>query len=391
VNWVDLVVVGLAVLAAVSGARQGVITALPAFIGVLLGGIAGIKVAPLVVRHIEATPTKAGFSVAIFILLVALGETLGVWIGRTLRQKVSPDRVAPWDATLGAVVQGAVVFVLAWLVGAALVNVPVLARPVNQSLVLGKVNDLMPATAHQIPSELRKLLDDTGFPAALGPFAETPAKEVAPPDPALQSSEVVQRVAPSVLKVRARASSCERALEGTGFVVAPQRVMTNAHVVAGTDEVSVEVGDQQLRGQVVLYDPDTDVAVLSVPALRAAPLALAGVAASSGQDGIVLGYPLDGPYTASAARVRDRIQLNGPDIYDTHQVSREVFTLRAVVRSGNSGGPLVDTAGDVVGVIFGAAVDNSETGFALTAREVADEVAAAPGLSQQVGTGRCAG
>ncbi|WP_156755029.1 MarP family serine protease [Actinokineospora pegani] len=392
-NWVDVLVVALAVLAAVSGARQGVITALPAFLGVLLGAIAGIKVAPLVVAQIDSTPTRVAFAVAVFVLLVALGETFGVWIGRTVRQKIDSPRLAGVDSALGAVVQGAVVFVVSWLIALPLTSVgglPGLASAINNSTILGGVNEVMPQAARGLPNELRELLDVSGFPAAVDPFNRTPNKEVDPPDPALQASDVVQRVRGSVLKINARAPSCERALEGSGFVIAPQRVMTNAHVVAGTDEVAVESQGRSLRARVVLYDPATDVAVLSVPGLSAEPLPFAPGDAVSGQDGIVLGYPLDGPYTSSPARVRDRIPLRGPDIYDAATVNRDVFTLRAKVLSGNSGGPLVDTQGRVIGVVFGAAVDNSETGFALTAAEVREEVGQAPSLTQPVGTGRCA-
>ncbi|OLF15832.1 MarP family serine protease [Actinophytocola xanthii] len=392
-NWVDVLVIGLAVVAAVSGARQGVITALPAFIGVLLGAIAGIKIAPLVVQYIESTPTRVAFAVAVFVLLVALGETLGVWLGRSIRQKIKSPKLAGVDNALGAIVQGAVVFVVAWLIALPLVTVgglPGLAAAIRGSTVLGGVNNVMPSAAQDLPNELRKLLDVSGFPAAVDPFDRTPSKEVAPPDPALQGSEVVQRVRSSVLKIHAKAPSCSRALEGTGFVISPERMMTNAHVVAGTNQVSVETDDGPLDARVVHYDPSTDVAVLAVPGLTAAPLPFAAEAAQSGQDGIVLGYPLDGPYTASPARVRDLINLTGPDIYDSSTVNREVFTLRALVRSGNSGGPLVDTRGQVIGVIFGAAVDESETGFALTAREVEDELSAAPGLSRAVATGSCA-
>jgi S1-C subfamily serine protease len=392
VNWVDLVVIGIAVLAVVSGARQGVIIALPAFIGVIGGAILGILIAPLVVEQIEASPTKAAFAFAIIVLFIALGETAGVWVGRTLRQKINSPRLNGVDSVLGAIVQGIVVFVVCWLIGSALSTVgnPTLASAINRSVVLGGVDDVMPSAAQDLPVKLRKALDNTGFPAIVDPFNRTPTKEVDPPDPALQASAVVQRVKPSVLKIHAKAPSCERALEGTGFVIAPQRVMTNAHVVAGANEVSVEVGDRQLRARVVYYDPETDVAILSVNALTAPVMRFASEDAKSGQDSIVLGYPLDGPYTAAPSRVRDRIQLSGPDIYDSRNVTRDVFTLRAVVKSGNSGGPLVDTEGAVIGLVFGAAVDNSDTGFALTADEVRDEVNDAPRMTNQVDTGHCA-
>jgi S1-C subfamily serine protease len=393
VNWVDLVVIGLAVLAAVSGARQGVIIALPAFLGVLAGGILGVLIAPLVVEQITAAPTRVAFAFAIFVLFIALGETVGVWVGRTLRQKVSSPKLTGVDSALGAVVQGLVVFVVCWLIGSALStvsNLPALASAINRSVVLGGVDEVMPAAAQDLPAALRQILDDTGFPAVVDPFNRAPSKEVAPPDPALQASEVVQRVQPSVLKIHAKAPACERALEGSGFVIAPQRVMTNAHVVAGASEVTVESGERTLNARVVYYDSDTDVAVLSVSGLTAPTMAFADQDAESGQDSIVLGYPLDGPYTASPARIRDRISLSGPDIYDSRTVTRDVFTLRALVRSGNSGGPLVDTEGQVIGVVFGAAVDNSDTGFALTLDSVRGVVDEAPGMSSRVDTGHCA-
>jgi S1-C subfamily serine protease len=162
-------------------------------------------------------------------------------------------------------------------------------------------------------------------------------------------------------------------------------------VIAGANEVSVESGDRTLRARVVHYDPETDVAVLAVSGLTAPALRFSDKDGASGQDSIVLGYPLDGPYTAAPARIRERIPLSGPNIYESRTVTRDVFTLRAVVKSGNSGGPLVDTDGSVLGVVFGAAVDNSDTGFALTADEVRDEVNQAPGMSDQVDTGQCAG
>jgi S1-C subfamily serine protease len=391
-NWVDLAVIGLAVLAAVSGARQGVIIALPAFIGVLGGAILGILIAPLVVKQITASPTKVAFAFAIFVLFIALGETLGVWLGRTLRQKISSPKLTGVDSTLGAIVQGVVVFVVCWLIGSALSTVGNdLASAINRSVVLGGVDQVMPSAAQDLPGKLRKILDDSGFPAIVDPFNRTPTRDVAPPDPALQASAVVQRVHPSVLKIHAKAPSCERALEGSGFVIAPQRVMTNAHVIAGANEVSVESGDKTLRARVVHYDPEKDVAVLAVSGLTAPALRFSGKPGTSGQDSIVLGYPLDGPYTAAPARIRERIQLSGPNIYESHTVTRDVFTLRAVVKSGNSGGPLVDTEGSVLGVVFGAAVDNSDTGFALTADEVRDEVNQALSMSNQVDTGHCAG
>jgi S1-C subfamily serine protease len=392
-NWVDVLVLALVVLAAISGARQGVVIALPALIGVFAGLVLGAIIAPVIVENFTNFATRAAFFIAIVVFLVALGETAGVWVGRTLRRKMKTPNLTPIESILGALVQGVVVFVVAWIIAVPLTTVtglPGLAQAIRGSVVLGGVDDIMPPGADQLPNGVKKLLDDSGFPNVVGPFSQTPLVDTGPPDPALQNSPVVRQVRTSVLKIHARAQSCSRALEGTGFVISPQRVMTNAHVVAGTDQVSVETDNGQLDARVVLYDPSVDVAILSVPDLTARPLQFAQQEANKGDSSIVLGYPLDGPYTASAARIRERINLRGPDIYDAATVTRDVFTVRAKVQSGNSGGPLVDPSGNVVGVVFGAAVDDDETGFVLTAKQVADEVQRAPQLTRRVATGACA-
>lgn len=392
-NWVDLMVVLLALFAAVSGARQGFVVALPAFLGVLAGAIIGIRfAAPLVGDLVRNPAAQVALVVATVVFLVALGETFGVWIGRTIKDRISSPKLAGADNAFGSLVQGAVVFVVAWLVALPLTSVsglPALASAINNSIVLGKVNDVMPAQAQRLPNDLRKLLDDSGFPQILDPFVKTPNGQVGPPDNRLQASQVVRQLRPQVLKIRGDAPSCSRALEGSGFVIAPQRVMTNAHVVAGTARVAVESGGDLLPGRVVYFDPGADVAVLAVPELNVGAMDFAPVAASGGDSAIVLGYPLDGPYTATPARVRQRIDLQGPDIYDSSTVRRDVFTVRAKIKSGNSGGPMVDPRGRVIGVVFGASVQDPDTGFTLTADQVEPVVREASNRSREVGTGPC--
>jgi S1-C subfamily serine protease len=396
-SWVDVIVVLLAIVAGVSGWRHGMAVAFLSFVGVLGGAILGVRVAPLIVSGIEAQHTRVIVSIVVVVLLVALGETTGVFFGRRIRDRITGERVLKVDSSLGALLQAFTVVVAAWLVALPLASAsfPGLAASVRSSEVLQSVDSVMPSGARALPAELRQLLDDSGFPDVLSPFAQTPISAVGPPDAALARSQVVRDVGGSVLKVRGRAPSCQRQLEGTGFVVGPQRVMTNAHVVAGTNQTSVEVPGRNgrtrtLTATVVSYDPEVDVAVLAVPDLDAQPLRFAPDPARPGNDAIVLGYPLDGPYTATAAKVRDRIQLRGPDIYDSGTVTRDVYTIRATVRSGNSGGPMIAPDGQVIGVVFGAALDDSETGFVLTADQVAGALAAAGGLTRKVDTGTCA-
>jgi S1-C subfamily serine protease len=200
----------------------------------------------------------------------------------------------------------------------------------------------------------------------------------------------VTRTRASVLKITGVAPSCARRIEGTGFVYAPDRIMTNAHVVAGVDRPRVEVGDRQRAATVVLYDPDRDVAVLRVPDLDLRSLAFSAREADTDDDAIVVGYPEDGPFFVGPARVRDRMQIRGPDIYDRRTVTREVYSILGDVRSGNSGGPLLAPDGTVYGVIFAAAVDQPRTGFALTSAEVARDARAGRDATRQVATGDCA-
>lgn len=397
-SWVDLLVVALALLAAVSGWRHGVAVALLSFIGVLAGAILGLRLAPLLAGGVESQQAKILVSIGAVVLLVALGEATGVYFGRRIRDRIRGESVLKVDSALGAGVQAVAVVIAAWLIALPLASTSLagLTGAVRDSTVLRGVDSVMPDQARALPAELRQILDSSGFPNVVSPFARTPVAVVGPPDSALADSPVVRDVQDSVLKVRGRAQSCRRALEGSGFVVAPRRVMTNAHVVAGTNSTSVEVrtrsgGTRQLEAEVISYDPEVDVAVLDVPDLEADPLQFRPDPAGVGEDAIILGYPMDGPYTVTPGKIRERIRLRGPDIYDQGTVTRDVYTVRAVVRSGNSGGPMIAPDGRVLGVVFGAALDDSETGFVLTGDQVAAALTVAAGdSSRSVDTGDCA-
>jgi len=194
---------------------------------------------------------------------------------------------------------------------------------------------------------------------------------------------------PDIVKITGVAPSCHRQLEGSGFLFAGEHVMTNAHVVAGVRSPSVLASDgKSYDATVVLYDPRRDVAVLYVPGFTRSPLGFAGVA-KQGESAIVAGYPQNGPFRAVAARIRARQPAQGPDIYQTHQVTREIYAVYAVVRPGNSGGPLLAPDGRVYGVVFAASVDDPQTGYALTAGEVASDAAAGAGSTSAVSTQGC--
>jgi S1-C subfamily serine protease len=216
----------------------------------------------------------------------------------------------------------------------------------------------------------------------------TPVPNVQPPDDSLASNAAVATAAHSVVKVTSTSNSCQKVMEGSGFVISPNRVMSNAHVVAGADSFVISVDGQEHEGTVVAFDPNADISILDVPGLAAPPLDFARGIAVTGTDAVVLGYPGGGPFVANPARIREVIELSGPDIYHSTTVRREVYTIRGEVGQGDSGGPLIDRDGRVLGMNFGAAVDDPETGFVLTTKQVYPHAVSAAATGP-VPTGAC--
>lgn len=209
------------------------------------------------------------------------------------------------------------------------------------------------------------------------------------PDAALAGSAVVAEAARSVVRIHTVAESCQKTLDGSGVVIAPNKVMSAAHAVAGADTVSVWVGDEVLPANVVVFDPRMDISVLEVPDLQVPPLALDQHTAVTGADALVLGYPGGGPFVATPARVRKVIELLGPDIYHTTTVNREVYVIRGPIRHGGSGGPLIDINGRVLGISFGAALDDPDTGFVVTAKQIFKLMVDGVDALAPVATGTC--
>ncbi|HZU49598.1 MAG TPA: acid resistance serine protease MarP [Mycobacterium sp.] len=390
-QWLDIAVLAVAFIAAVSGWRSGALGSLLSFVGVMLGAVAGVLLAPHIVTHISAPRAKLFAALFLILALVVVGEVAGVVLGRAVRGAIRSRSIRFFDSVVGVALQLVVVLVAAWLLATPLTqskDQPALAAAVRGSRVLAQVNQVAPNWLKTVPKRMSSLLNTSGLPAVLEPFSRTPVVAVATPDAALTNNPVVAATQPSVVKVRAIAPSCQKVLEGSGFVLSPQRVMTNAHVVAGANNVTVAASGTPYDATVVSYDPSVDIAILAVPNLPAGPLAFADGPAKTGTDAVVMGYPGGGDFVPTPARIREIIELSGPDIYRNATVTREVYTIRANVEQGNSGGPLIDLNGNVLGVVFGAAVDDPDTGFVLTAKEVAGQLARI-GDTQAVGTGAC--
>lgn len=389
-QWLDIAILAVALVAAISGWRSGAPGSLLALIGVVLGAVAGVLLAPHVVSHISGPRTQLFVTLFLILALVVIGEIAGVVLGRAVRGAIRNPTLRIFDSVVGVALQLVLVLTASWLLGTALTSSPQpnLVAAVRGSQVIAEVDAVAPSWLRSVPTRLSGLWDTAGLHDVLKPFGPTEVAAVDAPDSSLADSAVVALTRPSVVKVRGVAQSCQKVLEGSGFVVAPNRVMSNAHVVAGSDSVTVEVDGQTYEADVVSYDPDADISILDVGDLPSAPLQFADAEAPAGTDGIVMGYPGGGEFTATPSRVREVIELNGPDIYRARTVTREVYTIRGTVRQGNSGGPMINRGGKVLGVVFGAAVDDVDTGFVLTAEEVARQMARV-GNVERVPTGNC--
>ncbi len=388
----DVVLIILIAVFAVNGYRQGFVIGLLSFVGFFGCAAIGLQIGPWLANFAQSPGLRVFISLATVFLLAIGGQALAGWLGAKIRAGIHSETGRTVDDLGGAAVSAIAVLLVAWLVAAPLgsSSLPGLARSVRSSALLHGVNVLMPKQAQALSDALRQSVDTNGFPDVFGNLDPTHVRQVEAPDTALARSAVVTQAHNSVVKILGSAPSCGKRIEGSGFIYAAEHVLTNAHVVAGTNSIVVIQNGKRLSAKVVLYDPERDLAVVNVPGLTGPVLNFAASRAGSGADAIVLGYPLDGPYDAQPARVRDVGLIRGPDIYNANTVTRDIYTIRGWVRSGNSGGPLLNSTGQVLGVIFAAAADDAQTGYALSAAEANPVMSAGRHATNAAGTGNCA-
>ena len=393
----DFLLLLIVVAFAVSGYRQGFVVGVVSFAG-FLGGLAlGFVVIPVFLDRMSSGLLPSVIALCAVLALAVVGQVLGSMLGAKLREAITWQPAQLVDAVSGAVVSVVAVLMVAWFLGLALFtsSVPTVSDQVRGSSILKGMTQVLPSGATQWFNSFSKVLDRNGFPQVFAPFqAENPA-DVPPPDQTLLASPVVQQTRASIVKIRGQAPSCGKDIEGSGFVYARGKVMTNAHVVGGTRSLIVRQSNgRQYGATVVLFDPKRDLAVLDVPGLTATPLPFAddnnGGVGKAGDSALVIGYPQDGPFHVDAARIREQIIATGADIYSNGNVRREVFSLFAQVQQGNSGGPLIATDGRVYGVVFAKSLEDRDTGYALTAKEVQSDADAGRTTDQPVNTEACA-
>ncbi|WP_371598939.1 MarP family serine protease [Streptomyces sp. NBC_00564] len=397
-NVLDILLLVAAVWFAIVGYRQGFVVGILSVIGFLGGGLVAVYLLPViwgaVTDDAEVNTTAAVVAVVVVIVCASVGQALTTHLGNKLRRYITWSPARALDATGGALVNVVAMLLVAWLIGSALAGttLPTLGKEVRSSKVLTGVSRALPNQADTWFADFSSVLAQNGFPQVFSPFANEPITDVQPPDPALANSAVAIRAQRSIVKVMGTAPSCGKVLEGTGFVFGTRRVMTNAHVVGGVDEPTVQIGGEGKKydATVVLYDWERDIAVLDVPSLDAPALQFTTEDASSGNSAIVAGFPENGAYNIQPARVRGRLTANGPDIYHRGTVRRDVYSLYATVRQGNSGGPLLTTDGKVYGVVFAKSLDDANTGYALTVDEVQEDIIKGRTANQQVDSDSCA-
>lgn len=394
VAMVDLLVLLLLTLAMLGGWRQGLITSALSAVGWLTGVLIGIWATPRFLDAFELRP-ESELTVALLILVCALvlgaigAGSLGQ-LGRTVAARIPFRPARLIDAGLGALAMGVVALIATWAVMSS-------ARPLLSADAGGQVegSHAWRLLDNAVPDSTRNAMGSLNDRFANSPFPDAfsgaePHVEVPPPDGSTAASAAVQRAGASVVKVRGDSDQCGGQSVGSGWVVSDDRIVTNAHVVAGADAVTIQPGGSglPLPAAVVAYDTDLDLAILRVDGLDAPALSRTGDL-PSGTSVAAAGFPYGGNYAVSDGRIRAESRATGQDVYHRKPVNREIYQVRTTIVPGNSGGPLLTADGRVAGTVFAKSATNDDTGYVLTDDATNAWLNRAPNLTEGVPTGGC--
>lgn len=386
--FIDIVLIALLAIALIVGLSRGFLATIGFFAGLALGAVAAYWVTPFVGQWVTAPSWRGPLMILSGVLLLLIGSGLGSAVGGFFRRGADRIKLRVPERLLGGVVNvAAAALAISFAAGSITpAGVPVVSAALGSSTVVRTIDDLTPAPVRGALAELRGSVFAEGIPRLgqliqIGPVPSAP--EIALDDPALTQA------AQSVARVSGTAYACGVTSSGSGFVVADGRVVTNAHVVAGVDTPVVELPGRPAReGRVVYFDPIDDIAVVSVDGLDAAALPIVSTL-GVGSPAVVQGYPGGGPFTSGSAQVLSEGTVPVPDIYDTSSTPRDIYALAAVVRPGNSGGPLLTTTGEVAGIVFARSDTDDNVGYAMTPAELEPVMAQMGSLSAPVASGSC--
>ncbi len=390
-NFVDLVIILFFISALVRGVELGVARQVCSTAGVLAGLFVGVFIQGKMIHLVHTPPSKAVLALGVIIgaitLFSALGELGGAYLKRHI-ERVQVGAIKKLDHGIGALVSGVTLLLAVWLGATIFSNVPSpdLERQLGSSTVIATLNKNLPP-APEIISRLGHLIDPNSFPnvfTGLEPAIDTsrPLPSIGELDPA------VQKVRASVVRIEGQ--GCGGISNGSGFVADNGVVITNAHVIAGVERPFIIDSSGRHRAEIIGFNPDLDVAVLRVDKLAGPPLIVRGGLVEKGTPAAILGYPGGGEFTVGPAVTVDAFKAIGRNIYNQGQTAREVYSIKGTVEPGNSGGPLIDKNGDVIGLIFAESTTYDDVGYALTMDAVASELDQAKSQGRAVGSGGCA-
>ncbi|HEY0444548.1 MAG TPA: MarP family serine protease [Candidatus Limnocylindrales bacterium] len=388
-NLFDAICVLLLVIAVILGFRSGALPQIGGLGGALAGGALAILTLPIAEQLLQSVgPSVRAIAVVVWLLFaVGVGEALGSTAGRSIAVRLDNGILGSLDRVGGAFVGAAQAVLIVWLAGGLLAAGPLprLSSQAQSSISVRALSAVLPPPT-EFAVELGRLLDASGLPDVFVGLEPIPAPPVDRPG---QSRAVAIARAAEASTVKVSAETCGAISSGTGFAVAPDYVVTNAHVVAGGRTVRVRLGGDLRDASPVLFDPELDVSLLWVPNLAAHPLVFASTDPARGAEGAAIGFPGGGPMTVIAAGVSGRYDAQGRDIYGTNRVNRSILELRAAINRGDSGGPLVLTDGTVGGVVFAESRSDEDVGYALSPTSVAIAIGPSIGRTGTVDTGRC--
>lgn len=394
-NIVDWILIGALVIFAWAGWRQGFVAGVLSFAGFLIGGIAALVWLPGVVNQFVPTGPLAYVVLAVAVFASAmLGQILLAMLGRRLRKYITWRPIRFIDNFAGATLNVLAFALVGWVIASVLIFIPsgAVSQQVSESKVLTTMDSIVPDFARSAFSNVSDLVGQTGVPRVVIGLGQSLGPDVAEPGDQ-PAADVVPVVENFVARLTGDAEQCDQIVGGSGFYVSDRALITNAHVVAGVSDLKVRLPnvEKSRKGIVVHFDSEKDIAVVITASINGRPGLFATEIAAKGSEAVVAGYPGGGAFTTTPARVRGVIDARGENIYGDIGVQREVYAFRSNIQSGNSGGPLVDGEGRILGLVFGSSLD-SDIGYALTNAEIQSAVEVAQNWSESdgpVSTGSC--
>lgn len=394
-NLVDVLLTISLLLAISNGWQLGIIRGVTGFVGLVLGAWFALQLIPIIVATFDLGLGWRVFGgIAAIVTLAMVGQSLGFSLGSFVRSALSWSPIRFIDSLFGSAFRMVSWAIVVWLAASVLAFLPenTLTNQVRGSQIVQEIDGRAPSVADQATAALRNVLRNTSFPQVFAGIGPTIEHTVEPANPNVVTDLDVVGTFDSVVEVLAEAPACEMKMVGTGFLYSDGRIMTNAHVVAGADQVAIRRDgvSKQFRARVVVFDPRLDVAVLAVENFKGTPLRFAAEA-PVGQESVVPGFTGGEPLSPDAARISDILVARGHDIYGEGRVDREIYVVRSSIAPGDSGAPLVDLDGRVLGVVFAAGTELKDAGYVLTANAVQRAAEQGTVATKSVSLGKCSG